>query len=186
MANVMLLNRWLMARKGKLFVALLLLVASVVYAHDYPVFYVDKGACPFECCTYRDWGTEKITKLYAEPKTSSPVVGFAEKGAIVKAETGEVHTKPGKLIVKRDVTTFRKSDILWVYTYLGEGYFKIWYRGKFIEDQIDFNYRNPASDDWGYFEVMPKSVWWVKVTTPAGLEGWSNQSENFSNKDACG
>jgi hypothetical protein len=29
-------------------------------------------------------------------------------------------------------------------------------------------------------------VWWVKVRTPAGPEGWSNQPENFSNKDACG
>jgi hypothetical protein len=113
-------------------------------------------------------GTEKTTKLYAEPKTSSPVVGVAGKGATVKAQTGEVHTKPGKLIIKRDVTTFRKDDILWVYTYLGEGYFKIWYQGKFIEDQIDFNYRNPAPDDWGRFEVMPQSIWWVKLRTPAG------------------
>lgn len=172
--------------KQKLSVALLLFAVSAAFAGDHPVFYIDKGACPFECCTYRDWGTEKPTKLYAEPKTSSPVVGVAEKSTIVKAQTGEVHTKPGKLIVRRNVTTFRKGDILWVYTYLGEGYFKIWYRGKFIEDQIDFNYRNPTSDDWGYFEAMPKSVWWVKVKTPAGLKGWTNQPENFSNKDACG
>jgi hypothetical protein len=175
-----------MPGKGKLLVALSLLVASVAFADEHPVFYVDKGACPFECCTYRDWGTEKTTKFYAEPKTSSPVIGAAEKGTTVKAKTGEVHTKPGKLIVKRDVTTFGKGNVLWVYTYLGEGYFKIWYRGKFIEDQIDFDYRNPGPDDWGYFEVMPKSVWWVKVRTPAGPEGWSNQPENFSNKDACG
>jgi hypothetical protein len=168
-------------RKARLFLALLLLVASAAYADDHPVFYIDKGACPFECCTYRDWGTEKATKLYAEPKTSSPVVGVAEQGATVKAQTGEVHTKPGKLIVRHDVSTFRKGDILWVYTYLGEGAFRIWYRGKFIEHEIDFNYLNPTPEDWGYFEVMPESVWWVKVRTPAGVEGWSNQPEHFSN-----
>ena len=167
-------------------VALSLLLISVAYADDNPVFYVDKGACPFECCTYRDWGTEKTTKLRAEPKTSSPVIGTAEKGARVKAQTGEVHTKPGKLIVRRNVTTFRKGDVLWVYTYLGEGYFKIWYQGKFIEDQIDFNIRNPTPDDWGYFEFMPDSVWWVKVQTSSGLEGWTNEPRNFSNQDACG
>jgi len=175
-----------MPRKGKLFAVLLLSVASAAYADDHPVFYVDKGACPFECCTYRDWGTEKTTKLYAEPKTSSPVVGSAEKGATVKAQTGEVHTNPGKLIVKRDVATFRKGDVLWVYTYLGEGAFKIWYQGKFIEHEIDFDYLNPSPGDWGHFEVKPKSVWWVKVRAPAGLEGWTNQPEHFSNKDACG
>jgi hypothetical protein len=175
-----------MPRKGKLFVAMSLLVASVVFADDHPVFYIDKGACPFECCTYRDWGTERTTKLYAEPKTSSTVVGVAEKGTTVKAQTGEVHTKPGKLIVRRDLSTFRKSDILWVYTYLGEGFFKIWYQGKFIEDQIDFNIRNPTPVDWGYFEIMPTSVWWARVRTPNGLEGWTNETENFSNQDACG
>lgn len=162
------------------------LVASVVYADDHPVFYIDKGACPFECCTYRDWRTNKTVKIYAEPKTGSSVVGSIEKGTTVMAQTGEVHTKPGKIIVKRDVTTFKKDDILWVYTYLGEGYFKVWYRGKFLEDQIDFNYRSPAPDDWGYFEFMPESVWWVRIRTPTGLEGWTNQLEYFSNKDACG
>jgi hypothetical protein len=101
-----------MPGKGKLLVALSLLVASVAFADEHPVFYVDKGACPFECCTYRDWGTEKTTKLYAEPKTSSPVTGAVEKGTTVKAKTGEVHTKPGKFIVKRGVTTFGKGDVL--------------------------------------------------------------------------
>ena len=175
-----------MPRKVKLFAALLVFAASAAHADDHPVFYVDKGACPFECCTYRDWGTKETTKLYAEPKASSPVVGAVEKGTTVKAQTGDVHTIPGKLIVRRDVTTFRKGDVLWVYTYLGEGEFRIWYRGKFIKDQIDFNYLNPTPDDWGHFEVMPKSVWWVKIGTPAGLEGWTNQPEHFSNKDACG
>ena len=175
-----------MPGKGKFLVVLPFLAASVAVADDHPVFYVDKGACPFECCTYRDWGTEITTKLYAEPKKSSAVVGSAEKGATVKAQTGEVHTKPGKLIVRRNVTTFRKGDVLWVYTYLGEGYFKIWYQGKFIEDQIDFNIRNPTPGDWGYFEIMPDSVWWVRVRTPSGLEGWTNEPRNFSNQDACG
>jgi hypothetical protein len=175
-----------MPGKGNLLIALPLFVALAAYADDHPIFFVDKGACPFECCTYRDWGTEKTTKLYAEPKTNSPVVGAAEKGTTVKAKTGEVHTKPGELIVKRDVAPYRKGDILWVYTYLGEGYFKIWYRGKFIKDQIDFNVRNPTPDDWGYFKVMPNSVWWVKIRTPSGLEGWTNEPENFSNQDACG
>ena len=176
-------------------------VASAGHADDHPVFYVDKGACPFECCTYRDWGTEKTTKLYAEPRTSSPVVGAAEKGATVKAQTGEVHTKPGKFIASRDyirhtdrVTLFKEGDVLWVYTNLGEGYYKIWYRGRFfefpipfIENEMDSDYYKRHPDElWGYFEVKPVSVWWVKVRTRAGLEGWSNQPEHFSNQDACG
>jgi hypothetical protein len=161
-------------------------VASVTYAEDHPVFYIDKGACPFECCTYRDWGTEQTTQLHADPKTTSPVIGTADKGTTVKAQTGEVHTAPGKLVVKRDSDLFKKGDVLWIYTYLGEGAFKIWHQGRFIEREIDLDYENPSPADWGYFEVKPKSTWWVKVRTAAGLEGWTNQPKNFSNKDACG
>ena len=175
-----------MLRKEKLLVVLLLMPASSAIADDHPLFYVDKGACPFECCTYREWRTEKTTKLYRKPKINSPVVGSAGKGRTVKAKTGEVHTKPGELVVRRDVTTFRKGDVLWVYTYLGEGYYKIWYRGKFIEDQIDFNIQDPNPDDWGYFKIQPDSVWWVKIRIPGGIEGWTNEPKNFSNQDACG
>jgi hypothetical protein len=176
-----------MLRVGTCLIALLFLVASAGYGNDHPAFYVDKGACPFECCTYREWHVEQTTRLYAEPKTDSTFVGVAEKGIFVKAETGEVHTtKPGKFIVRRNVPNFQEGDILWVYTYLGEGCFKIWYRGTFIEEEIGIDYRSPSPEDWGCFEIIPTSTWWVKVRTSKGIEGWTNQPENFSNKDACG
>lgn len=170
----------------KLTAALLIFVASTAYADGHPAFYVDKGACPFECCTYRDWGVEKAITLYAEPRIKSSAIGIVQKNARVKAITGEVHMKPGKLIVRHDEAPFRKGEILWVYTYLGEGVFKIWHQGKFVENQIEFTSHKPYPDDWGYFVVKPKSVWWVRVRTAAGLEGWTKQVDDFSNKDACG
>lgn len=166
--------------------ALLLFAASAAHADGHPVFYIDKGACPFECCTYRDWDAKKEIPLFAKPKAGSSAVGVVQKGARVKAETGEVHTKPGKLAVRRDSALFKRGEILWVYTYLGEGVFKIWHKGKFIEEQINFDYRNPSQDDWGHFEAKPKSAWWVRVRTAAGLQGWTKQVDDFSNKDACG
>jgi hypothetical protein len=172
-------------RKEVIF-AISVLSASAVFADEHPKYYIDKGACPFECCTYREWSTDKTTELHKEPKIGSSVIGTAKKGLMVTAKTGEVHTRPGKLIVRKDVTTFRKGDVLWVYTYLGESYFKIWYQGKFIEDQIDFNIRKPKADDWGYFEIIPDSDWWVRIKTHSGLEGWTNKPGNFSNQDACG
>ncbi len=167
-------------------VILLLFNISVVQASDHPDFYIDKDACPFECCTYREWHTKKTTKLYSEPTITSSHVGIAENGTEVKAQTGEVHIKPGKFIVKNDITTFKKGDILWVYTYLGEGFFKIWHQDNFIEEQIVTDYKNPTIANWGYFERIPESSWWVKIRTPAKIVGWTNQPENFSNKDACG
>lgn len=182
----MLLEKQFMYRTSTIIAALILPVASFAQTEDYPRLFVDKGACPFECCTYREWDALEKTQLFSEPKSNSHIVGYVEKGAKVLALTGEVHTKPGKLIVRRDVTLFKHGDILWVYTYLGEGYFKIWNKGRFIEDQVDFNWNNPSADDWGYFEYLPDSTWWVKIKLPDGLEGWTNQPEHFSNKDACG
>jgi hypothetical protein len=182
----MLIKRFAMPKNVLGLLVLLHLVVTVAFADEHPTFYIDKGACPFECCTYREWGVENETRLYAEPKLNSPLVGTAAKGTTVNALTGEVHTKPGKLVVMRDVLTFHKGDVLWVYTYLGEGFFKIWYQGKFIEDQIDFDIYNPTPDDWGYFEIAPDSVWWVKIRTQDGTEGWTNESKHFSNQDACG
>jgi hypothetical protein len=99
-----------MRRVGSCLIALLFFVAFAAYSDDHPAFYVDKGACPFECCTYREWRAEKPTRLYADPNADSPFVGVAEKGIFVKAETGEVHTTtPGKFIVKRNVHNFRKT-----------------------------------------------------------------------------
>lgn len=163
----------------------LFLFVTAAFADEHPTFYIDDGACPFECCTYREWGAENDSRLHAEPDLNSPLVGTAAKGTTVNALTGEVHTKPGKLVVTRDFLSFHKGDVLWVYTYVGEGFYKIWNQGKFIEEQIDLDINNPASDDWGYFEVAPDSVWWVKIRTRDGKEGWTNEPGNFSNQDAC-
>lgn len=163
-----------------------LLVFSSAFAQDHPTIYVDRGACPFECCKYRDWVTEKLTRLYAEPRDGSSFIGVSEQGMRVVAETGEVQTRPGKLIVRRGDSVFKQGDILWVYTYLGEGFFKVWYRGEFIEQELGIDIHNPRPDDWSYFEILPESVWWVKLRTPLGIAGWSREPDNFSNKDACG
>jgi hypothetical protein len=168
-----------------LIVLLLLLSVSVANADDHAVFYIDKGACPFECCKYGKWRVGESTRLYSELKAGSPFVGVAEHGDIAYAETGEVHTKPGKFVVKRDARQFKKDDILWLYTYVGEGFYKVWRDGRLVEEDIGVDFNDPRPDDWGYFETPPESVWWVKIRTPKGLVGWTNQPENFSNKDAC-
>lgn len=164
----------------------LLFAGSIAVADNHPDFYTDKGACPFECCTYRDWIVEKATRLHAAPKAGSPLIGTVEKNITIKASTGEVHTIPGKFVVSVDRSPYKKGDVLWVYTYLGEGVYKVWHRGKFIEEEVyvDPDYPNP--DDLGYYESKPNSVWWIKVITPDHREGWTNEPENFSNKDACG
>ncbi len=97
-----------------------------------PPKFIDRGACPFECCQYGDWRVEKETPIYAERDHQSRMVGTLEAGTNVAALTGEVHTVPVRFVVKRKRWRYVPGDVLWVYTYLGEGYFKVRYKGKLI------------------------------------------------------
>jgi len=168
--------------------------AAVADSHPSP--YVDKGACPFECCTYREWKVERLTVLRSEPKQDGASIGRVKRGDLVTALTGNVVTVPARFRVKRDHDGYRRGDAFWVYTYVGEGFFKVWHDGQMEEEQLDFS---PSADDtggdrcqkserlcWGELDTPLKMTWWIKLRTTRGLEGWSSEHENFSGSDACG
>lgn len=81
----------------------------------------DGCACPFECCTYRAWNTKADTVAYAKPDANAKVVGLLKAGGTVEAITGEVHATPVRFVVKKAHAEYKPGDVLWVYTYLGEG-----------------------------------------------------------------
>jgi len=161
-----------------------------------PAVYVDKGACPFECCSYRKWKTEKTTTAYARPDKRSRRIGEFKAGRNVIALTGEVRTiTPGKFVVFKAHEGYKPGDVLWVYTPLGEGFYKVWFNGKMTDAPLDymsgpFEQTVPGCEEtpdcWGKLERELHVEWWVKIKGPNGLVGWTDQAENFSNKDACG
>ncbi len=83
---------------------------------------------------------------------------------------------------------------MWVYTYLGEGRFKVWRDGAVQEEDLGFSPHGGSPGArcenkrqcWGELEKALKFSWWVKVRSKEGWEGWSDQPEHFGNKDACG
>ena len=161
----------------------------------HPSQFVDDGACPFECCTYREWRVERETVLHAAPQVDSRFVGRLKPEETVDALTGQVVTTPARFIVKRDHDRFRRDDSFWVYTYLGEGYFKIWRDGSMQEEQLDFSPYGGTGGDrcqeservcWGQLDRPLKMTWWIKLRDRRGIEGWSSEQENFSGADACG
>lgn len=160
----------------------------------------EKGACPFECCTYREWTVVTDTLLLEKPNDSAKLVGKAVKGTTVKGLTGIVTvTKPGKLEVLRDHTSesghsYKQGDTVWIYTERGEGYFRVWYNGDSYDEEATFMYQGMGGWDscvdagacWGKRITFPESIWWVKVKTKKGIIGWSRHHEGFDNMDACG
>lgn len=156
--------------------------------------YVDKGACPFECCRYGAWKVRKTTTAYASPGAYSERVGEYRPGTDVTALTGEVHTAPGRFIVKKAHAIYKPGDILLVLTYIGEGYFKIWFDGRISVEDLNFSPAGGSAGPrceasqrcWGELTGKLNSSWWIQIQSADGWIGWSNQSENFAGKDACG
>lgn len=177
-------------------IALVLLPEPIIYAQSKPpAIYIDKGACPFECCTYRKWKTEKTTIAYARPTKNSKRVGKFLAGSDVVGLTGEVRSIPGKFIIKKAHGKYKPGDVLWVYTPLGEGFYKVWFRGRMYEEEMQYmsgpferSYPGCAETPacWGELEKELRVEWWVKVRSADGWVGWTDQTRNFSNMDACG
>jgi hypothetical protein len=153
----------------------------------HPLFFVDDGACPGEGCSYGRWKVEKETVLRAQPDPNSKVVSKCRVGSEVAALTGQVHAAAGKFKVKKKHEDFSPGDIIWVYTYLGEGFFKVWFNGKFSKQDLGFSPWGGSAGSrcevewycWGKLEQELKFTWWVQVRNVDGVVGWTHEASNF-------
>jgi len=173
--------------------ALFAAASSAVAQDKPPLPFEDVGACPFECCTYREWETVRPLTLHKERSEKSAVVYRAKPHEKVQGLTGVVVTrkfgvtrvlKPTLLGFINDEATQRLSigagEMLYTLHYEGEGYELFWYKGRTYRDQI-------AMPEEGFkIESHPKYDWWVQVKTQDGLVGWSKEPDAFTNMDACG
>lgn len=159
--------------------------------------YLDEGACPFECCTYRAWVAREVVTLYARPDSESVEVGALQPGDTVTAETGHTVTVPAPFVLRRVVRQHNREfvvgDTLWVLSYQGEGFFKIRYDGKVITNfELGFSPQGGSSGTRcencaiGQLEHELETVWWARLVLPDGTVGWTNQPFTFDGNDACG
>lgn len=167
-----------------------------------PRNYEDLGACPFECCTYREWSVEVDTTLYRTRSTKSRAAFRVKKGERVTGLTGVVITlEPGRAVATGDVTIsrdgerevkVRKGDVLYLLHPIGEGFFKTWFRGRFYEVQPESGAEHTARPEgvarlpYLRLQSRPRTVWWMKVRNKRGQVGWTVQNKNFGEVDACG
>ncbi len=174
--------------KFTIFIALLLfsITPSLSHAEDTSnAIYEDHGACPFECCEYREWVSLIPTSILKEMSPDSPVLYELSSEEKVVAETGTViTTKAGTAIALNKMVTgnglvIEEGEAVYLLTYLGEGY----YLTRQGNEQVVLNILGSPA-----FKRLsePESVWWVKIKNQAGETGWTNKPGNFGNKDGCG
>ena len=161
--------------------------------------YEDHGACPFECCTYRTWTVKTDTDLRVNRSDTTPLVVRLRKGDRVEGITGVVITTTlgtarvlAAISKAADRLRLNTGETVYVLNYVGEGAWKLWVKGKLY---VAENARGPH-DCYGpeHDTVLcpvqileePTTVWWAKVRTRNGKEGWTRQLDHFGNIDACG
>jgi hypothetical protein len=156
-----------------------------------PERYVAEGACPFECCSYREWSVLETTSLYDAPFGSASV-GTVSEGSKVKGVTGEVHLRPVPVAVIHDRPPLSRGEIIFVLDYLGEDFYSYWRNGEIAENELwadEFCLR-PSRDCWAEYieapEMREDPQWWILIETADGVRGWTDRPEHFGNKDACG
>ena len=185
--------------------ALLLFIglANVAKAHEKPhVPYHNWGACPFECCTYREWIAMTPVSIFKDRKEHGEVAFRLKKSERVRALTGVVVTyKVGITEVVKSVEVRDESavdrpalflmpkDILYTLHDAGEGADVFWYGGRtyvgLFSKPRDSGGDNPNSEQVRD-RSRPEYVWWVKMRNHAGEIGWTRRTDKFQNKDACG
>ena len=139
-----------------------------------PPIYIDRGACPFECCIYRRWTVNHPTPLLNRPD-GKKALGSLGVGEIVEGITGEVRSAPIPVKADRDMsgTPIKAGDTYYVLHYNGEGLWKVWIRGRL------------ALVGQGVRVPDPKADWWVKVKDARGNVGRALSTGNFDHQDRC-
>ena len=152
--------------------------------------YIDKGACPFECCTYRAWTTNAPVDVRAKPDAKSPLVFHLNKNIPVTGVTGETitdkygvtHMTQAEKIgydqkTKKPLLNLRPGDTIYPLHYAGEGSVFFWFKGQTYEEILDDGSSRDAS--------KPHYVWWVNIKTKDGKSGWTDQTKRFDGTDSC-
>lgn len=166
--------------------------------------YIAKRACPFECCTFREWTVEHSVTLYDKPDGKTTVASIdASKIKHVRGLTGEVILHPVRMILRHQISTetyagrpvskaktviVPAGQEVWILDNLGEGYVNIWWHGQILSFGIldTDNTEDLAEGSHLLEEAGSGAEWWVQVRTPSGTTGWTKENNAFGDMDSCG
>lgn len=145
-----------------------------------PLPYYDWIACPFEGCAYREWTAKKTVIVYDTWNPSRKHIDDLAAGQKVDALGGVVITlRAGVIRMDRDLDPLlKKGDTIFTYTYEGEGFSSVWFRGAF-HSEFDISFAKwPDGSGCGgdhcaatYVDLGEKQ-WWVQIKTKSGATGW--------------
>jgi hypothetical protein len=158
--------------------------------------FFDWNACPFEGCTYGKWTAAVTVDVFDTWKPSRKRIATLPQKTVVTGVSGVVITyKPGVIRLNRDLPQdhLRRGNTILTYTYRGEGFSAVWFKGRFYREyDITFT-KWPdgsgclATDCAGTYVDLGEKVWWAKVKMRSGIVGWVNMNDaEFGGVDLFG
>lgn len=153
--------------------------------------YIDKDVSFINCCQYSEWKAREKTEAYGGAGKESGIVGAFKIGEKVEPLAVEAHVVPTRFIVHKKHSSkhgnYKPGDVLLVFTYLGEGLFRVRFEGTMYVEDLGFSAYGGTGGKrceekgicWGELERELEIIWWVKLKGASGLSGWSDKPLNF-------
>lgn len=168
-----------------------------------PLPFRDWGACPFECCTYREWFADAPMPVFRRRDPRGPVAFRLARGERVVAITGVVVTHKagiaklpwplhiGELTPSVEPTSSVRDAVVHVLRPSGEGWDLFWYQGRtYVGQTSDYDGSEETVSRLGVRSSArrdrPVYTWWAHIRDDRGRTGWTPRTDRFRNTDACG
>jgi hypothetical protein len=165
---------------------LTLFAAPNIQSNDnVPQTYINKDACPFECCQFGSWIAHQSVVLFESPN-GKILKRKIKQGESINALTGEVHSIPLPVRVTHVYVTDEEQgihvgDIAYILHGMGEVTVALLHNGQVIRSSMDLTYELLNNNG----PKFPTSVWWVKIRLNEGSEAWIKDPRGFDGMDKC-
>jgi len=149
------------------------------------------GVCFDGSCLLGTWKVSKEATLRADHAEDSTAVVIVPAGETLQLVRIVSEVKPVHARVVFDQGRFLEGDDFYVLNSLGEGYFRVWYYGRVVEEEIlgvsmeqtengDWaTCPEPDANCWAEARGIPEEIWWAEVKTRDGRQGWLREPASF-------
>ena len=158
----------------------------------------EEGACPFECCIYREWTAEDTILVYLKERDTTKVAFLISPGDSFDALTGNQYVLKLGLVIVTDTipegwshgSPLVPGDSIWLLSNGIEGDFPAWEGGGRFTALFEW-WANGLDGGSGEGDVCkliewPETEWWVKIKAKSGRVGWIKmEGVHVSGSDQC-
>jgi hypothetical protein len=160
-------------------------------APDRPHFEDITGVCFDGSCLLDTWKLNKEAKLRADHNEHAGVIATVSPGETLYVEHMVTEVTPVHAVVVFAQGRFLAGDEFYILNSLGEGYFRVWYNGRIVEEELMgvsmqqtengewAKCQEPDANCWAEANGYPEEIWWAQVKAREGKEGWLRDPEFY-------